>query len=456
MLIAFTTALLLRQEAASFSTVGPMSSLMPEGKAAASVSGGLSFAVTLSDGGKTISSGAFDLKVRGTDGTIHVSLDSLALSGGVLSGKASVSDVGRTPLEGLRVDLAGVVESYKAKDAQGKEIVLARGQAASIPSPLHFGDLKPGEDAGPLSLAVSGIRFLPETTAVTVRCVVTGLAYTGMVEAKGVRYGGEIATDAKGRIYLGDTVANGVQRMNADGSEVTLAAKLPDQCQHVAVDLKSGEIAAICGNHGKVFRFTPGGEDKDALDESVGFEGYGGTIRYDAKGSLWTLLDGVSRFGSDRKSNLRIPKAGDYDLDSSTRFDVGADGTVFALTSGSILRVSPDGKTAKRIVSGPGVKPGQIENASTVRLTPQGTFLVLEGQGDEPKFALRISEFDREGRLVRVFGRGARAAMPSSDEVNEGQPLGASDLMVGVDGRLYVNATKAGSDDAQVLTYVRF
>lgn len=134
---------------------------------------------------------------------------------------------------------------------------------------------------------------------------------------------------------------------------------------------------------------------------------------YGAPGTI-VRLDGLSiaeEIGKTPQGPLRV-----------SGFDVGADGTIWAVTpesEGKLLRI----RSAKDIVSlsGTGEGLGALQKPIACRVGPDGFVYVLEGRAD-PRLP-RVSVFDRSGDLVRVW------ALPA------GRPV---DLDFSPDGRLEI------------------
>jgi len=441
---------------AHFAYIGPLSSLMPEGKTPGSVSAGLPFTIVLKDGGRTVAGGSYDLKIPGADMPLKLTLANLKCDGGHVTAQAKVENGTGSAVEGVRLDISGAIETYKAKDDQGKEVLKTRPQKVAIASPLHFGDIANSQDNGELALDASAVTFAPETTEIAVNGIVSGLRYERALDLPDVATNGQIDVDAKGRVYVSSTAGNQVARIDNDGKNLAVAAKLPDQCKGMAVNRLTGDIAATCGNNGKVFIFAAGGDDKGTIAEAQGLDNYPSWMRYDSKGTLWgTVTSGPWHFGADGKPIEKVLKAGDYDINSDSPFDVVSDGTIYVVSDQTLHRISPDRKTARRIAVGPGTKLGQLNAPIACRVDPNGNVYVTEN--DSESCSSRISVFDRQGNFVRVFGRGARTPAPGfPDEYHAAQVLAPSDVAFGPDGRVYVNTARKADGACHVFVFQPF
>ena len=459
-LLSFTSASVCRadDEKTNFTTVGAMKAFLPEGKVPGKATGGLPFSIVLTDSGKTISGNTFALKLPGTEKSVQVTFLGLMYSDGHLTGQVQIKDTAGSSIEGLRLDIESATETYKAKDAQGLEVIKTRSQNVSLASPLLFGDLKEEEENAPVSFSAGPLSFAPETTQIAVHGKLSGLLYVQSLSFPEASSGGQIDLDAKGRIYLSSVGGNQVARMDNDGKNVVVAAKLPDGCIGMAVNPKTGEIAANCTNHQKIFLFTAGGDDKGSIGEAQGLDNYAHWQRYDANGVLWSTVNStLVKFGPDGKAVFKLTKAGEYDLDGDSAFDVTADGTIYTLANKTLFRISPDGKTARRIAIGPGGKLGQLSEPKSCRVDANGDVYVSEDRSEALKQAARISVFDREGNFVRAFGRGAQTPLADyPDTYYAGQIYEPADIAFGPAGRVYLSCSRKAENGAYVMVFQRF
>lgn len=453
-----TSACQADDEKTNFATVGAMKAFLPEGKTPGKVAGGLPFSIVLTDSGKTISGGTFSLKLPGTEKSIQITFLGLTYANGHLNGQVQVKDTAGSSIEGLRLDVEGATETYKAKDAQGLEVIKTRSQNVSLASPLLFGDLKEEESNAPLPMSAGPLSFAPETMQIAVLGKLSGLLYVQSLSFPEASPGGQIDLDAKGRIYLSSVAGNQVVRMDNDGKNLVVAAKLPDGCIGMAVNPKTGEIAANCSNHQKIFLFTAGGDDKGSTGEAQGLDNYAHWQRYDAHGTLWSSVnDTLVKFGPDGKSVFKLTKADEYDLEGDSAFDVTADGTLYTLANKTLFRISPDGKTARRIAIGPGGKLGQLTEPKSCRVDTNGEVYVSEDRAETLNQAARISVFDREGNFVRAFGRGSQAPLADyPDNYHAGQIYEPKDIAFGPSGRVYLSCSRKAENGAFVMVFQRF
>jgi len=135
-----------------FHFAGPMSQFLAEGVTPGAVTSGLPFAVVLSDAGATIAPTTFTLQGEGWDGNATLTLTDAKFANGHLTATVHLTNGTRSALEGLRLDLTGATEEYKAKGAQGNDILKTRAQAVGLGSPLLFGDVAKRDAADPQPL----------------------------------------------------------------------------------------------------------------------------------------------------------------------------------------------------------------------------------------------------------------------------------------------------------------
>jgi hypothetical protein len=73
-------------------------------------------------------------------------------------------------------------------------------------------------------------------------------------------------------------------------------------------------------------------------------------------------------------------------------------------------------------------------------VAPDGSVWVVESSDANLGAAERVSVLDREGHLIRLFGRGARAVLPTyPDAYHEAQLYLDTDLAFGPENRVYTS-----------------
>ena len=432
-LVVFLAGPLLAQsvQEGHFAFVGPLDHVIAPGAHVAPVTRGLPFALTLKDGGASVSPALFELKVPGAAGPLTLALDGLKFQSGRLTAKASLRNATGSPAEGLRLDLVSAVETYAAKDDKGAAIVKTRPQPAHLASPLFFGDLASGEPSDALAFEAFPIAFGPETQQVVVSGVVSGLRHAGAFDVDGVQAPIAASFDPKGRLVIGDVTGQKGVRCDTHGKGVTTAFSVPDQIKAMAVDSKSGKTAVSIANDGQVWLFSEAGTLDSKLGPANGIDGYTDWLRYDRDGNFYAVIGW--KLVEVKGGKL----AAKHDIDELGTFDIAPDGSVYALkTSGSLLRL-PAGLGSSATLASPGWRPGQLTNPTACRVDPGGNVYVGE-RTNNIEFA-RISVFDRNGAVIRVFGRGAKKPDPAAPEVYlRGQVFRPVDIAFGHDGRVYI------------------
>lgn len=442
------------QDTPRFDCFGTMDSLLAGGVKIAPVSKGLPFDITLTNGGSSISSTEFDLKPAGSDKPFHLSLSGLAFSDGHVKGQAEIKNDSGKSIQGVRLDVVTVSETYKATDDQGQPIQKTRSVDARLPSPLSYGDVADGESNGQLPFDVSTIDFKPETVSISIHGVVSGVQLARFIHVD-AGSNSQIEVDAAGKIYVSDVSNNCVSRVDGDGSNLVQLCKLPDQCKGMGVNPLTGEVAANCTNFKAIYLFDKDGVDSGKIGEDV-LESWSDYQRYDAKGRLWTNSGAAYvMFGADRKVSQKIEKFGDFDP-TGDRFDVAPDGTLYAVSNhDTVLVRHPDGKGGV-FAKGTGDKLGQLFGADSVRVGPDGLVYVAEDGANDTLYGT-VTAFDASGRVVRAFGRGAKKTMPDwPDGYWPAQMFKPSDIAFGKDGSIYVNCASPGDSGIRVLIYTPF
>ena len=455
LLAPFILAPAARAETAPFLFSGPLPSLLAPGATAGVSTSGLPFEIRLSAGGQTIEGGPFDLAPPGAAKSFRLTLSGAAFAAGKLSAKAAIANGTGAALEGLRLDLVQATETFTRKDAQGKAVTETRPQKV-VAAPLHFGDLGDGESSDALALEATGLAFGSETTQIVVRGVVSGLRYEKTLHNPTACSSGEIDVDPEGNLYLADTCGNRIAKVTP-GDVASTAVELPDQTKGSARDAKTGRLAATYTNYPEIRLI---GADKSVLatiGEAQGLDTYPGFLRFDAQGTLWAEAGAsIARIGADHKLDLRLRTIAGTDLDSGLFFDLAPDGTLWVVSSGALWHGGADGKKGAR-VAGPGVRPGELAAPRAPRVAPDGSVWVVEAADSNLGSADRVSVFDREGHLLRVFGRGARAPLPAyPDAYHEAQLYAGLDLAFGPEDRVYIAAQRPGENGECVMVFRRF
>jgi hypothetical protein len=213
--------------------------------------------------------------------------------------------------------------------------------------------------------------------------------------------------------------------------------KLPDEASFIAVDPKTGDLVGVWSNAHNAMRYTAGGDDVGQIPAEGQFDGWPGQVRFDHAGNLYVRANNTAECYVAGQKAWGVDHVGLYPFDNPPVFDVDADGSLWVGDSDTLYKVGPKGVGGKRVAIGPGWHLGQVTSPLGVRVDPHGNVYVIEGPARANAEVQRISVFDRDGKFVRVFGRGAKT--PKADGEWPGQISNdALDLAFGPKGRVYV------------------
>jgi sugar lactone lactonase YvrE len=418
---------------------GPMSKLLTAGAKVAPVTTGIPFEVVIQKDG-SVGPASFKLSGQGWKGSANLQLQNLKYADGTLSAGANLENAAGTSLQGLRLDVVGATETYKGKDKDGKEVTLARAQAHQFESPLFFGDLLNKESEGPHPFSVSGLKIAPETVQITVRGVLSGLRYLDRFEAPGgggfnhmdFLPGGKLVAGVYGtQILLVDPAKDAKETYTVEGQSVG-----------GAVDPRTGDVYTTTVSSSTITVFDPQGKKKSTLGEANGIDKFVQTLRFDKAGTLYALGDGganvfVLKNGKVIKS---IEDVGGQPFAISS-FDVAPNGALWMTDStASLLTVGPDGK-GRKVAQKADWKFGAVQSPLGIRVDRNGLVYVGEEEVDNYDPFDRMSVFDPQGRIVRIFGRAGKKPAGQEDQLNPGQLESPREFAFGPDGTLYVSAS---------------
>lgn len=405
----------------------------------APASGGIGFSVTIDAAGKVAPEAKFALSKPSWKGEGSLALTGMAYAGGSLSGSFQIANATPTVLEGIRVDWVDLVERYKGKDAEGKEVILSRSKALTSDGPWMTADLQPKQSSHVQAFKASGIVIAPETVDVTLRGSVSGLALIGHLNISGSEDLFALDFDGRGRLYVTSNANGAIYRMNPDGSGLSTFATLPGGSISIAVNRSSGEVIAHSWNADRLFRFSATGQDAEGLmqdDEVPGLGGWAWSGRYARDGSLFCVFGGTLSKMAGKKPAFVLEGVGAFKFEEALFYDFGPDGTIWIGMGSTVFRVPADGKGGTRPIIGPSLKLGNVAGITALRCDAAGNVYVAERQ-DAEHYA-RISVFDSQGRFIRVFGRGDSKPPVNDEEIRTGQiHTQVRSMAFGPDGRLY-------------------
>ena len=267
---------------------------------------GLAFAVTLSQGGRSVSSDRFSLRVPGAKGTLVLTFEGIDLVGGTFASPVRLRNDTDADLLAVRVDLVSATETIRVSDAKGD---VTRILPASAGPPPSWDSLPKGAESSGQIFRVGPVGFAPETDLLIVLGAVSGVAPAGSFEVEGAKNPAGLESDAAGSLYVIDATGK-VFRTGGDGKKAAeVRNPLPphaepgEACAHhraaghscrVAADgaawaIEGRDISQFGADGRRVRSFRPGGEgppvalafgkDGRLYVATAGEEGRSGSIR---------------------------------------------------------------------------------------------------------------------------------------------------------------------------------
>lgn len=254
-----------------------------------------------------------------------------------------------------------------------------------------------GKSSDPNSFAKVALKFGSE-----------GIGPGTMTDAR------SIATDAAGRIYVGEYQGGRVQVFDAEGKFITqwmVDRKMP--LRALAADRKgtvyivqSGTITRYEGETGKFIGDIQYSEGRGFDDVRVTPDGglvcawYSGRddiVRFDSAGNVTRTIRAAVSTAADRS-------------ELNTRVATDGLGNIYALGTFAegVFKFSPDGKFLNRFGSA-GHQPGQFSAAQAIAVDGKGRVFVSDIQG--------IQVFDSDGRYITLFKpEGSASGMVFNDK----------------------------------------
>ncbi len=428
----------------NFYQAGVLSQILSKGAAFAPVSNGLAIHLKIDKQGN-IGPNEFDVSGTGLPTAVHLALEDLKYSEGNITFRAAIKNTSGSPIEGVRFDHSGVAETYRAKDKDGKDIQLVRSQSAKSTAPPYFGDLATAETADPIPMQVSGVSIKPETIAVDVKFVLSGLRFIkafgsskGQMAPKSIH----VAKDGSLLISAGNTP--NLFRFDAEGENQQTVYSVGEQpFIYHSVNPKTDEWTITPLNSNGVLAFSKTGTPQGKFPPGEeGFGNWAHATRYDREGNLWVEHSSSIHKYSGAKKLLTCDNAGAY-FEGYAGFDVDADGRLWVACKEGLVRFAPDLKAKTVIATGHNPALGAVvlnEQARNVRIDSAGNAWLCEEFHIDPAVAPRISVFDRNGRFIRSFGRGGRTSPEADSSLAGGLGHMATDVAFGKNGRVYVTS----------------
>ncbi|MBS1716736.1 MAG: hypothetical protein JSS72_03265 [Armatimonadetes bacterium] len=212
----------------------------------------------------------------------------------------------------------------------------------------------------------------------------------------------QIDTTPSGMIIV--AAQEGIFHCNPDGTHQGWILRT-DKCYGVCADRKSTDIFAIVSQT-DLLRVTPEGQVKQKLTKSNSHFGWLALgLRQDAQGRIYNCGEGQKVYqrldGGD--IGWRIGAEGE----NANMFEVAGNGDLYYTANNGVHRIR--GGTTDLFVKGESLDFGLCSNPVTCRFDPKGHLHVADSLGLNENNA-KISEFDEDGHIVRVWGRGGLTA----------------------------------------------
>jgi hypothetical protein len=268
---------------------------------------GLAFALTLSDGGRSMSSERFTLKVPGATGPLVLVLEGPDFAGGSFVAPVRLKNDSDADLHTVTLGLDAATETLRGdKDMPGA----SRAIPAAAVSPPAWDAIPKGTEAPAQLFRVSPVGFAPETLLVILLGSVHGIASAGAFEVEGAKRPTDVAVVPGGSLYVTD-ISGRIVRCGLDGKGAVEvkgkpASKLDDPegpcarsrsqglvCRAApgggAWAIEGREVSELGADGGRVRSFRPGGEgppvalalgaDGRLFVATAGEEGRSGSVR---------------------------------------------------------------------------------------------------------------------------------------------------------------------------------
>jgi len=174
---------------------------------------GLAFALTLSDGGRSVSSERFTLKVPGAKGPLVLVLEGPDFVGGSFVAPVRLKNDSDADLHVVTLGLEAATETLRGeKDMPGA----SRSIPAAAVSPPIWDAIPKGTEAPAQLFTVAPVGFAPETLLVILLGTVHGIASAGAFELEGAKRPTGVDIDLGGSLYVTD-ISGRIVRCGLDG-----------------------------------------------------------------------------------------------------------------------------------------------------------------------------------------------------------------------------------------------
>jgi hypothetical protein len=267
---------------------------------------GLAFALTLSDGGRSVSGERFTLKVPGAKGSLVLVLEGPDFVGGSFVAPVRLKNDSDADLHAVTLGLEAATETLRGEKGMP-------GASRSIPaaavSPPTWDAIPKGTEAPAQLFSVAPVGFAPETLLVVLLGSVHSVASAGAFEVEGAKRptavevdsSGLFVTDGSGRIVrcgldgkgAVEVKARPASKPEAPGGPCARARSQGLACREApgggAWVVEGREVSELDTQGSRVRSFRPGGEgppvalalgaDGRLYVATAGEEGRSGSVR---------------------------------------------------------------------------------------------------------------------------------------------------------------------------------
>lgn len=265
---------------------------MPNPVAAA----GLAFALTLTDGGRALTTDRFVLRTPGLPGAVVLELEDPDLYGSTFATPVRIKNDTPAELLGVSVEVVSVTETRKGTEGKEEGRVHAGGEG----QPPAWDSIPKDAETSAQLLRAGPVSFGDETLYVIVLGRVHGVAALGGFSLEEAPSPDALEVDAGGTLYVHDAGGK-VVRTDGEGKRPVATGKMP---------VVARKPSTACAALGDRFRFCREGPD----------------------GSLWTAdAKDLTRREPDGKARS-FPTGGDG---APTAIAFGREGRVYVATAGA-------------------------------------------------------------------------------------------------------------------------
>ncbi len=383
----------------------PLADVLPAGAVVAPPQLGLAFVVSLLDD-RTLLTDHFEMTISGVPGKLRVRLEGATVSDGVLSADVLLTNDTEAALSGLRLDVTGASERYRAPGSgearpsggSGSVTRLTRDVKIAPVAPFLVGGLRAGAHQPAFPLRVEPLAFSAATEVVTVLATLSGVAEVGSLSLEGVTDPRALATDERDRFLVADGSAPRVVQLTTEINDVRDFVKLASEPFGLAVGQRGGRVAVTRrGGQGVAF-FWQGGAAAGALPNVSEL----GTLRFAGRDLYAAARDaagGVVRVLGEPTGRIALPALAGLAVVKS--FDVDAAGRIWLLGEDPpVLWLAERRTSPRRVETAAATWLGAERRGVACRLDADGHLLVAEGGAGH---AAVLTEVDSQGRVVRAW-----------------------------------------------------